>query len=807
MARIEINGNEIEVESGVTVIEAADRAGIYIPRFCYHEKLSVAANCRMCMVDVENAPKPLPACATPVVDGMKVYTESQRAVDAQKSTMEFLLINHPLDCPICDQGGECPLQDQALGYGKDASRFTEKKRVVEDKDIGPLIETAMTRCIHCTRCIRFGEEIAGIAEMGGIGRGEDLEIGTFLNRSIDSEVSGNMIDLCPVGALTSKPYRYTARSWEMTRCDAVSPHDCVGANLTLHALRGQVKRVVPRANPEVNDCWISDRDRFSYEAVNCDARLTGALLKSGDGWRPVDWETAFAAASRGLLEVVRRDGPDAVGALIGPLSTNEEAYLFQKALRGVGCNNIDHRLRQTDFDDDRAADAYPGSELALSAIDALGSILLIGSNVRKEQPLLGLRVRAARRNGARVFALNTMDHRFNFEPSGSSIVDPASLPGALARVALGIAELNGARPPDAILAWAESVAPDPVYAAVAEALVADGANAVVALGDGARRHRRASVLRAIANWMRASCAVRRIDLPEANGAGLWIGGCVPHRAPRGLDLAMPGLNARDMIAAPRRAYVLYGFDAALDCVYGRALDAALRDAELVVWFSAFRSETMNHAHVALPIAAFTETDGGYVNVEGRVQHGRAAVRPMGDARPGWKVLRVWGNRLGLKGFDYLDVDDVRAEAALGTALERPRFENRAVVAPSADEVVAAPGSDDETFQRILEVPIYRVDPYVRRAPALQATADALDETGAGAEPVARLNPVHFAPRDAARFTPRAGAPVDVVAGDGARVRLEARADARVPAGCVYVPSGFARTAALDAAARVTLERA
>ena len=795
MAKIEIDGKSLEVADGTMIIQAADEAGIHIPRFCYHEKLSIAANCRMCMVDVENAPKPLPACATPVMDGMKIQTQSERATDAQKGTMEFLLINHPLDCPICDQGGECPLQDQALGYGKDVSRFTEKKRVVEDKDIGPLIETAMTRCIHCTRCVRFGREIAGIMEMGGTGRGENLEIGTFLGKSVDSEVSGNMIDLCPVGALTSKPFRYSARSWEMAEHSGISPHDCVGANIAVQTLRNEVKRVVPVENAAVNDCWISDRDRFSYEAVNSPDRLVTPMLKSGDHWESTDWKTALNKVAQGLQEVIRANGADAIAGLISPLASNEEAYLFQKALRGIGCNNIDFRLRELDTSDDQGRGSFSGSEIPVAAFDKLSSVLLVGSNIRKEQPLLSLRLRNASLNDCRVFAINAMDYPFNFELAGGAVVEPTAVPAALARVATEVARISGAGLPDGVSAWAECCADDELYGTIAEILVADGAESAVMLGNSAAQHPHAAVIRGIANWIRDAAGSKRVDLPEGNGAGLALAGCLPGNGPRGRLLETSGVSAAESVRSPRKAYVLYGVDAIEDCALGGQFDEALEKADFVVSFSAFSCPSMNHANVILPIAAFTECAGSFVNVEGRLQKGNAAVTPKGEARPGWKVLRVMGNQLALDGFEYMDLSDVTAELGLGSMTDAPEFAVPARIdSPAEAGSENQDASETEQFHRISDVPIYRVDAYTRRAPSLQKTADNQSKPAAG------LNPEQFV-----SFGLRDGALMNVVAPDGTGITISVQADARVPLNCIYLPQGYEETAPLGAAARVALE--
>ena len=782
MATIEIDGKSLDVENGTMIIKAADEAGIYIPRFCYHEKLSIAANCRMCMVDIEKAPKPMPACATPVADGMKISTISERAVEAQKGTMEFLLINHPLDCPICDQGGECPLQDQALGYGKDVSRFTEKKRVVEDKDIGPLIATAMTRCIHCTRCVRFGQEIAGIMEMGGTGRGEHMEITTFLGGSIDSEVSGNMIDLCPVGALTSKPYRYSARSWELQNHDAISPHDCVGANLYVQTLRNEVKRIVPRDNSAVNECWISDRDRFGYEAVNSSERLTQPMLKSGDHWEVTDWKTAFSKVVQGLQTVINAEGPDALAALISPLATNEEGYLFQKLIRSMGSDNVDHRLRQVDFLADTQQNLYSGAELSLEKLSTISSVLLVGSNIRKEQPLLSLKIRAASLSGSKIYAINPLDYCFNFKLDGASIVEPSTMATALASVALEVSRIVGTELPEKFNAWAQLGDNSDVYSDMAEVLVADAADSLIILGDSCRQHPHYSAILAISNWIREVCGVKRIDLHEANGVGLTQNGCVPKKQEN---------NAVNLASNPRSAYLLYGLDCLEDSIYGNALEASLKKADFVVSFSAFKSESMNHADVVLPITPYTECSGHFTNVEGISQRSNAAALPMGEARPGWKVLRVLANQLSVSGFDFIDLNDVNLEMEntnSGKTFEYPHHIEIAMPNKDSDQ------DSSKLFHRIMDVPIYRVDPLVRRSNALQKTADN------SIKPIASLNA-----EQAREFNLRDGTLMNVVTPEGAGISIEVHADDRVPPNCIYIPAGYAETAPLGIATHLTLE--
>ncbi|HSC07408.1 MAG TPA: NADH-quinone oxidoreductase subunit NuoG, partial [Steroidobacteraceae bacterium] len=567
---IEVNGRALQARKGEMIIQVTDAAGIYVPRFCYHHKLSVAANCRMCLVEVEKAPKPMPACATPVAEGMKVYTRSALARDAQKGVMEFLLINHPLDCPICDQGGECPLQDLALGYGKDVSRYALGKRVVEDKDIGPLIATELTRCIHCTRCVRFGQELAGVMELGMIGRGEHSEIRTFLTRSVDSELSGNVIDLCPVGALTSKPFRFKARAWELESHPSVSPHDCVGSNLNVQSLRHEVKRVLPRVNEAINECWLSDRDRFSYEGLNSAERLCSPMIRQDGRWEEVDWTTALEHAVAGLTRTVERHGADALGALAAPGSTLEEFYLLQKLTRGLGCANVDHRLRQLDFSDDAVQPLFPGLGQPIEALETLEAALLIGSNIRKEQPLLGQRLRKAARRGAQIMVLNPVDYDFAFPLAQRVITDPRRLPTALAAVAKALVELRGASLREAP-GWFAGIAPEPWAREMARSL-AQSKRVAVLVGGLAAAHPQSAMLRVFAD-----CVAELIDAPlallaEGNSAGAWLAGCVPHRGPLGAEVNA-GRHARAMLTEPRKAYLLLGLEPELDCLDGAAARA------------------------------------------------------------------------------------------------------------------------------------------------------------------------------------------------------------------------------------------
>jgi NADH-quinone oxidoreductase subunit G len=735
----------------------------------------------MCLVDVEKAPKPLPACATPVTDGMKVQTHSAKAIAAQKGVMEFLLINHPLDCPVCDQGGECQLQDLAVGYGGDVSRYQEGKRVVKDKRLGPLIATDMTRCIHCTRCVRFGEELAGVMELGATGRGEHMRIGTYVEQSVDSELSGNMIDLCPVGALTSRPFRYRARPWELADRPGVSPHDCVGANLDIQVRRNQVMRVLPRENEEVNEVWLADRDRFSYEALNGPERLLKPMVRERGQWRETDWSTALNVAVDGMQKVIAAHGAAAIGALAAPTSTVEEFYLLQKLVRALGSGNVDHRLRARDFSDDAEAPLFPALGRPIRALESVDAALLIGCNLRKDQPLLGLKLRKAFLRGAALYAVNPVDYEFNFDLKAKAIAAPAALPATLARIARELVALKGRTLPPEAAALAVGVASD------AERRIAaglnDAKNAALLVGNHAQAHASAASLRALADLIAELSGATLGLLPEANGAGAWLAGCVPQREANGAAANIAGRHAGAMLAQPLAGYFVFGAEPELDSADGKQALAALKQAGCVVAFSAFKSAAAEYAHVLLPLAPFTETDGSFVNAEGRFQSFAAAVTPAGAARPGWKILRVLGNLFGFAGFGYNTASEVLAEVQQGVAaptrLPARRF--GAVATLSAD-----------SLQRIAELPLYRVDPVVRRAPALQKTRD---NPGA----LAGMNP-----REAQKQGVGGSARVRVIAG-GESVTLDFLIDRRIPDGCVYIPAGYPETAALGAAGTVHVE--
>jgi len=772
---IEIDGRPFRARKGQMLIEVADANAIPIPRFCYHEKLSVAANCRMCLVEVERAPKPLPACATPVMDGMKVFTRSKLARNAQKSVMEFLLINHPLDCPICDQGGECELQDVAMGYGRDVSRFNERKRAVEDKDLGPLIATDMTRCIHCTRCVRFGEEIGGMPELGATGRSEDMEIGTYITRSVDSELSGNVIDLCPVGALTSKPFRFRARAWEMEQRDGIAPHDPVGSNIHLHVRRGRVLRVVPRANESINEVWLSDRDRFGYEGLYSDDRVPAPMVRRDGVWNEVSWEEALEAAVKGLREVVAGKGGEAVGALASASCTLEELFLFQKLARGIGCANVDHRVRQRDFSDQDGAPTYPSIGMGVDALERLDAALLVGSWTRKEHPIVNHRLRKASLAGASVMHLDVMAHDLNLASAARVVIAPSKLADRLAAVTAAAARL-AERQPEGLEALTEGVEVEVDAERIARNLVNAGRGAIL-LGPQAINHGDAAALRGLAACLADLTGATLGTLDEgANPAGAWIAGAVPHREANGMPVKQAGLDARAMVEAALDAYVLMGLEPELDCADGARAREALDAAQFVVSLSTFRSEAMaGYADVILPIAAFAETEGAFVNLSGTRQGFDAAATPFAESRPAWRVLRVLGNLFELAGFEHDSIEDVHAEIG----------ESGPAGVPGWSLPRNLPEPTDTGIERISPVPAYAVDAVVRRSKPLQATRDG------------EFAGVALSPATIERIGLADGEPASVRQGAG-EVVLGVVADRRVPDGCAWLPDGVPATVALDA---------
>ena len=705
MIELELDGRQVTVTEGSMVMHAADAAGTYVPHFCYHKKLSIAANCRMCLVDIEKMPKPMPACATPVTNGMVVRTQSAKAVNAQKSVMEFLLINHPLDCPICDQGGECQLQDLAVGYGASASRYQEEKRVVFHKDVGPLISMeGMSRCIHCTRCIRFGQEVAGVMELGMIHRGEHSEITTVAGTTIDSELSGNMIDICPVGALLSKPFLFKARTWELSRRKSVSPHDSTGTNLVVQVKSGRVMRVVPLENDAVNECWIADRDRFSYEALNSSARLTRPMIKQGGVWSEVDWTTALDYVADGLKRVRAEFGTDGMGALAHPGSTLEELHLLAKLVRGLGSENIDHRMRHADFSNTAPAGHARWLGTSVASLSRLDRAFVIGSFLRKDHPLLAQRLRQAARRGAQVHSLHAVHDDWLMPMAQQMTVAPSAWPQALADVAMAVAAACGIQAPVAgeLRAGTQAIA----------ASLLDGERKALLLGHAAAQHPQAGVLLALANWIAEHTGATVGYLGEGgNAVGAQLVGALP---------GLGGLHAGQMLNQPMKALLLLNTEPVLDAADAAAARSALAGSGLVVAMTPFKDLDLGLADVAdvlLPIAPFTETAGTFVNAEGRVQSFHAVVKPLGDARPAWKVLRVLGNMLGLPGFDQETAEDVLAQALGDTATIAARLDNRSITAIDVTPFTTG-------LQRIADVPIYATDAIVRRATSLQLTADA-----------------------------------------------------------------------------------
>ena len=766
MVNIEIDGKAMQVPKGSMIIQASDQAGIPIPRFCYHPKLAIAANCRQCLVEVEMngkpIPKPQPACATPVGEGMKVATRSDKALHWQRDVMEFLLINHPLDCPICDQGGECELQDVALGYGRSVSRYTERKRSVADEDLGPLIATEMTRCIQCTRCVRFMGEIAGTYELGGMYRGEGLEIGTYIGKSIASELSGNIIDVCPVGALTNKPFRFKARAWELVARPSIGYHDALGSNLWLHTRRGEVLRTVPRDNESINECWLSDRDRYSHQGLYAEDRVLAPLVKRDGAWHEVDWDAGVAAA----VEALRGAGSD-TGFLVHPASSNEEGELLRRLATGLGSAHIDHRLRQQDFADRPAARPFA---TPVAGMDRVGAALLVGSHLRHETPLLGQRLRQAVRHGAAVHSVGCLALDQGYMLAGETVVTPAALPQAMLGIARAAADASELKPSAALAGALDGVSAD-AAARAAFAALSEASQAVVMFGEMAATHPQASRLRVAARYVADAAGAGYNEIPlGANAVGLARTGVLPGEG---------GLDAASMLATPRKAYVLYGVDLPHDVADGSAAMAAIKDAATVVAFSAYASDALKDvADVILPLALLPETDATLCNVDGLEQRVKAGSSAPGRARAGWKILRAIGGDMQLDGFDF---DDYASLAQAVHAAEPPLGEDLCEAAAAGEGMV-----------RIASQPIYRSDAVLRRSKALN---DHPLTRGAAA----RLNP-----NDAARLGLADGDRVNV----GADATLPVAVDEAVPAGAVWIESAYASTAMLPPhGASITLSKA
>lgn len=762
LVEIEIDGAKVEVPQGSMVMHAANKADIYVPHFCYHKKLSIAANCRMCLVEVEKAPKPLPACATPVTPGMVVRTKSDKAIAAQKGVMEFLLINHPLDCPICDQGGECQLQDLAVGYGGSSSRYSEEKRVVFHKNVGPLISMEeMSRCIHCTRCVRFGQEIAGVMELGMLNRGEHSEITTFVGKTVDSELSGNMIDICPVGALTSKPFRYKARTWELARRKSVSPHDSLGTNLVVQVKKDEVMRIVPLENEAINECWISDKDRFSYEALNSEARLTRPMLKQGGQWLEADWQTALEYVANGLTQIKKDHGSEAIAALATPHSTTEELYLLQKLMRAIGVEQVETRLRSSDPDHDTQRVGIPWLGMKIADISTLDRALIIGSFLRKDHPVLSARFRQAAKSGLKLNALHAVDDDWLMPVANKAVVAPSLWHACLNQVAIAVAVAKGITPP------VDAVEFDPglqqVVKSIAVSLLS-GERKAIFLGNAAVQHPQASKLAATAQWIATETGATLGVLTEAaNTVGAYVAQAVTSR--------------RDNLYRGKKAFLLFNVEPELDCYDAALARQAMEQAEMVVQFSAFKTAAADYADVLLPIAPFTETPGTFINAEGTVQSFNAVVKPRGEARPGWKVLRVLGNLLNLAGFDYESAEMVRTEVLPATHWVT-QLNNQVRSA-----IVSAQTGNALALERIAPVPIYSADAVVRRAESLQATTDG------------KIPGVTVHPQLLERLGLHVGDQVRVKQG-ATQALLSVNTDSGLPTNVVRVPAGHPVTATL-----------
>ncbi|HLQ12978.1 MAG TPA: NADH-quinone oxidoreductase subunit NuoG [Steroidobacteraceae bacterium] len=715
---VEVNGVAVKAPKGAMIIRVTDANGAYVPRFCYHDKLPIAANCRMCLVEVEKVPKPLPACATPVTEGMKIFTRSPRAIAAQKATMEFLLINHPLDCPICDQGGECELQDLAVGFGRDISRYTEQKRVVVDQNLGPLVSTDMTRCILCTRCVRFGQDIAGLQELGTTGRGEHMQIGTYIERSVDHELSGNIIDLCPVGALNSKPFRFRARAWEMTQHALVSAHDGFGTRLYGHVLRGRLMRVVPQPCEEINETWIPDRDRYSYEGLYSEDRLTAPRVRGSDGsWQETDWDTALTAMAEGLKGAAAQGGGVPPGFLAQPSSTLEELYLLARIAQVCRSANIDHRLRQRDFRDQESDAGAPGLGQPLAEVDALDALFIVGSNLRAELPMLAHRVRKAALRGARISLLNPENFTHLFPVETALCASPAQMVRELGGVLLAAVEADAQVLPEPLVRLLAGASATDSHRAIARSLIT-GRRAIW-LGALASRHYAYAELRQLARELARITGAKLGELLEgANAVGAYHAGCLPHRERAGRVRARPGLSARQMLERPLPGYLLLGTEPWADSLEPLAFDTLERAGFVGAINTHVSAQLLQVASVLLPAAAFAETAGTFVNLEGRWQSFSGAALPPGAARPAWKILRVLGNLLQVPDCDYQSSEQVRDElrAAVDAAPQLHHASQSALSVASAVE-------------SLRDVPMYQIDALLRRAPSLQATRIA--QAGAG----------------------------------------------------------------------------
>jgi NADH-quinone oxidoreductase subunit G len=772
LVTITIDGIEVQAPRNAMLIEVADQAGVSIPRFCYHKHLSIAANCRMCMVEVEKAPKPLPACATPVSNGMKVFTRSELALDAQKGTMEFLLINHPLDCPVCDQGGECELQDVAMGYGGDVSRFNERKRVVRDKNIGPLVSTDMTRCIHCTRCIRFGTEIAGVSELGATGRGEFMEIGTYVEKSLSSELSGNVIDLCPVGALNAKPSRMKARAWEMVEQENISAHDSFGSNLMMHTLRNEVIRIVPKENAEVNETWISDRDRFSYEGMYSDNRLTQVMQKNAGEWAQSDWSDALHSIAQTLKQYSAED----IGFLISPNQSNEEIYLTQKIARALNIKNIDHRVNQIDFEHQHADPTFPWLGQNIANIEKQDAILIIGSDLRSEQPMLAHRVRKASTRGAKVFVINPHSCEFHMNLSGDFIVKPQEW---LAKLVGLLALLNSRAKhevPGELKALLSSANIDDAMTDLVNTFLSDG-NSSVLIGSLMQYHYEYSSLRAISYWLSQLTESSFGYVSTAsNSAGASLLGALPHRTIMAKKVDEPGMNYQQMIQSPLKVYILIGLEPEWDCALPAQTLRALDQADIVISINSFMTEAMReYCDWVLPIKCYAEAEGTKINMEGRWQSYSKVVDANAEIKDGWKILRMLGSELELDGFDYVGIDDVRQE--ISQQLDKSfEFSNELTSLPNIEIENWQP----DTIFSTGATPIYSIDSIVRNASSLKQAQD-LDES------VLMINHI-----DVEKHGLLEGKWVKVTQGEESGI-FKCVTNNNIQVGTVYIPRGLPRS--------------
>jgi NADH-quinone oxidoreductase subunit G len=765
MVNIEVDGQAMEVAKNSMIIEATDKAGISIPRFCYHSKLSIAANCRMCLVDVEKAPKPMPACATPVMDGMKVYTHSRRAIDAQHGVMEFLLINHPLDCPICDQGGECELQDLAMGYGRSVSRFSERKRVVQDHNIGPLVQTDLTRCIQCTRCVRFLDEIAGTNELGMFGRGDRSEIGTSLSQGIDSELSGNVIDLCPVGALTNKPFRFSARAWELLARPSLAAHDGVGSNLWYHTRGDRVMRAVPKDSESTNETWLSDRDRYSHFGINAEDRVLEPMIKVDGKWQRATWDEGLNAATKALRTAVSAHGGSNLGVLMSASVSTEEYFLAQRLARGLDSPNIDFRLREQDFSDDKARAQAATFEVPMAAIDDAQTILLIGSNIRHEAPILGQRVRKAWRKGAQVAALNPVDWNFHFELTDKLVTAPQNMVSELAALASAVSSVTGKEIPENLQGALSGAAVGEFHKAMADNLNGGG-NKMLILGQVAMAHQQASWLRQLSAWIATTTGASLNILPHGgNTTGAAMAGALPAQGSGGSDVDS-GLNAREMLTNPVKAYLLWDVEPEFDFANPVMAKEALASAETVVAVSCFASTGLKDcADVILPLAPLAESEGLFYSLDGQSFAAEVAVKASGQSRPGWKILRRLGAELELDGFSQVDIGSLRDEML--AEIDQAGF--------SAEEIKLTTPATGGDYHRVGDVPIYSVDPVCRRSGYLQETVHADNDF------------VGLNPDDAGSKGLVEGREVKVSQGEN-HVTLPIRICNELPAGAVWVKS-------------------